>query len=280
MSRTGNNPLRSSKVNSYGKVVVSAILHLPEMDGYHKDRFEVIKVSLNTMRRNAGTDCQVLIWDNGSCSRMTNWLQKTYKPDYLMLSNNIGKASARASIVRMVPDDTIIGIADDDMYYYPGWLTESIKLLQGFPNAGQVSGYPVRTQFRWGCSNTLQWAHKRNALTKGKFITEEWDRDFCTSIGRDYDYQVGTTVLDYDYIIKYQGLEAFAVAHHCQFIAYAGRIAPFCKYDDYAMGDEKPFDNAVDAAGLLRLTTVQRYTRHIGNRLDDDLIALEKGGHA
>jgi len=278
--RTGTNPERHDKVKGYAPIVVSAILHLPNMEGYHADRMKVIQTSLNTMRRNAGTDCQILIWDNGSCSKMINWLKNTYKPDWLILSPNIGKASARASIVRMLPKDTIVGIADDDMYYYPGWLVEQVHVLETFPHVGQVSGYPVRTQFRWGNKKTLKWADNRHILSKGKFIPVQYDKDFCTSIGREYEYQRATTVNDWDYKITYKGIEAYAVAHHCQFIAYAGVIAPFCKFDYDAMGDEKPFDIAVDNAGLLRLTTIERYTRHIGNRLDDDLIELEKGGHA
>jgi hypothetical protein len=47
--------------------------------------------------------------------------------------------------------------------------------------------------------------------------------------------------------------------------------------DRDAMGDEKPFDWAVDNAGLLRLTTTERYTRHIGNILDDELRELWQG---
>jgi len=37
------------------------------------------------------------------------------------------------------------------------------------------------------------------------------------------------------------------------------------------MSDDKLLDNAVDGAGFLRLTTVERYVRHIGNVLDDEL---------
>lgn len=76
---------------------------------------------------------------------------------------------------------------------------------------------------------------------------------------------------DQDYRIEYKGVYTYAMAHHCQWIGYAGKVAPFCRYDEDAMGDEKPFDNAVDRAGLLRLCTEQRYTRHIGNRLDKDM---------
>lgn len=275
--RTAHNPNRTGRVAGYGPVVVGAITHLPDMDSvYHHDRFEVVQASLNSMRRNAGMDCEIMVWDNGSCREFTAWLLEVYEPDYVMLSANIGKASARAGMVRMLPPTTIVGVADDDMYYYPDWLLEQVRLLQHFPNVGQVSGYPVRTQFRWGNRRTLEWAQKHATLEEGKFIPEEYDRDFCTSIGRDYAFQVDYTKGDMDKRITYRGKQAYGVAHHCQWIGYAGKIAPFCKHDLDAMGDEKPFDNGIDAAGLLRLTTVQRYTRHIGNKLDADLVQLEK----
>ena len=271
MSRDGMNQLRLAKIPGYGPVVVGAITHLPNMDGYHADRFEVIKASLDSMRRNAGMDCEIMVWDNGSCIELLHWLINVYRPDYMMMSRNIGKANARSGMVRMLPPSTIVGVADDDMYYYPDWLLEQVNILQHFPNVGQVSGYPVRTQQRWGNKRTLEWAQNHANLNVGKFIPEEYDRDFCTSIGRDYAFHLTYTDADKDYLITYRGKQAYGVAHHCQWIGYAGVMAPFCRWDLDAMGDEKPFDNAVDEAGLLRLTTVTRYTRHIGNKLDADL---------
>lgn len=275
--RTGNNPNRKNRVAGYGPVVVGAITHLPDMiSEYHRDRFDVVRASLNSMRRNAGMDCEIMIWDNGSCIEFTDWLYESYEPDYLMLSANIGKASARAGMVRMLPPGIIVGVADDDMYYYPDWLLEQVRILQHFPNVGQVSGYPVRTQMRWGNVRTLIWADKCAKVEVGRYISEEYDRDFCTSIGRDYAFQVDYTANDMDYRITYLNKQAYAGAHHCQWIGYAGKMAPFCLWDLDAMGDEKPFDNAIDQAGLLRLTTVTRYTRHIGNKLDPDLEKLEQ----
>jgi hypothetical protein len=61
------------------------------------------------------------------------------------------------------------------------------------------------------------------------------------------------------------------MAQHCQFLCQAGKIAPFVRWDHRAMAPEKDFDIAIDEAGLLRLTTKERYTRHMGNIIDDDL---------
>ncbi len=263
--RVGGNPMRSKQVDGLPQVIVSAITHLPDFDGYHEHRFEVVKRSLETMRG----DCATYIWDNGSCKEFRDWLINEYKPDFLTLSPNIGKASARAAIIHSLPENRIIGIADDDMLYYPGWLKESIKILETYPDVGVVSGYPVRTQFRWGNDNTIAWAKKHAKVTKGRYITEEWDFDFCVSIGRDYDRHVRDSLLDLETMIEYKGVKALATGHHCQFIGYAGRLKPHAVWDSYAMGNERPFDESIDKAGLLRLTTPQRYTQHIGNVLDN-----------
>lgn len=273
--RVGQNPNRNATVTGYAPVIIAAITHLPNMHGYHERRFEVIRASLETMRANAGETHQVMIWDNGSCTEFRDWLVHEYRPDYLMTSPNIGKASARAGIIRALPPLTVVGVADDDIYYYPGWLTAQIELLHGFPNVGQVSGCPIRTQARWGNAKTLQWAQQNARLEWGKHIPEDYERDFCAGIGRDYEWHRKYTEKDLDPLITYQGMRVYGTAHHCQFIGYAGKLAPIVRWDLEAMGDEKPFDNAVDAAGLLRLTTTQRYTRHMGNVIDKDIAEME-----
>ncbi|MDD3089589.1 MAG: hypothetical protein PHT95_06575, partial [Candidatus Omnitrophica bacterium] len=65
--RTEMNPNRRTKADGYAPYIASSIVHLPNFEGYHEQRFEVVKTSLTTMRENAGLDCQILIWDNGSC---------------------------------------------------------------------------------------------------------------------------------------------------------------------------------------------------------------------
>ena len=275
MSRVGSNPMRSRTIPNRPGVVISAIVHLPRLsDTYHHHRMEIVRLCLESMRKHVEEDADVLIWDNGSCEEMRRWLSEHYRPDHLILSKNIGKVSARTAILRMFHPDTIIGISDDDMLFYPGWLRPQKKLLGIYPNVGVVSGYPVVTQFRWGCSHTIEKAEKHPDInvTYGKFIEEEYDRDFCTSIGRDYGFQLRTTTNDIQAKALYKGREAYLTGHHCQFICYAGRILPFAVWDNHPMADEKPFDGAIDNAGLMRLTTTKRYTRHMGNIPDEKII--------
>ena len=269
--RTEMNPNRRTKADGYSPYIASSITHLPNFKGYHEQRFEVVKTSLTTMRENAGLDCQILIWDNGSCQEFRDWLLNEYKPDYVVLSNNVGLSNARAGLIRMLPPDVILGVADDDMYYYPDWFKAQVELMNYFPNVGQVSGYPVRTQMRWGNKRTLEWARKVAVVEEGGFIPAEWDRDYCTSIGRDYEWHKKQTENDMDYRITYRGVQAYAFAHHCQFICKVKLLANLMSFTTEAMSDDKPFDWAVDNTGMLRLTTINRYTRHIGNVLDDDL---------
>jgi hypothetical protein len=264
--RLGMNPLRLQQVTEPDKVA-AVITHLPNQEGYHAQRFEVLKTCLLSMRLGA-PGIPVTVWDNGSCHEMIDWLQNEYKPETLILSANIGKSNARAALYHMVNPETIMSLSDDDMLFYPGWWDESEKLLKHFPNVGKISCYPVRTQARWGSTLTREWAKKNGKVRTGKIISEDEDYDFCTSIGRDYNFQKEFTEAEFDTVVKYNGVEAYCFAHHCQFMAYSGVIAPFCKRSDDCMADEKPFDSSVDYAGLLQFTTLQRYARHIGNIVD------------
>jgi glycosyltransferase involved in cell wall biosynthesis len=274
--RVGTNPNRQANVDGYTPVVVAVITHLPNMEDYHEHRLNVIKASLESMRANAGySKFQVMVWDNGSCDALLYWLKRSYKPDFLMQSPNVGKSIARASIVRGLPPETIVGVADDDMFYYPDWLKAHLEVFNTYPNVGTVSGWPVRTQFRFANRSTLEWGRRyASKFERGRFISEREDKDFCTSIGRDYNYQINYTRFDAEVKLCFRGVDAYATGHHCQWLGKAGVIAPLTLFEPAAMANERPFEQMIDNAGLLRLTTFKRYTRHIGNKLDKDLEGL------
>lgn len=267
--RLGNNPMRGRHAQGVPPLVAAVITHLPNQRGYHAGRLEVIQACLTSMRQNAGMDIPIYVWDNGSGDALRDWLQYEYRPDYLTMAPNMGKSSARAAILRAFPTETIVALSDDDMYFHPDWLRPQLELLNGFPDVGQVSGYPVRTQQRWGNVTTLKWAKQFAILETGRFIPEEWDRDFCASIERTYKDHLKMTEDDVDYRVRFQGYEAYAAAHHCQFVAYAGRLANIVEWTWQAMMNERRFDAAVDHAGLLRLTTTARLCQHIGNVMED-----------
>jgi len=222
------------------------------------------------MRRNANMDHTLTIWDNGSCNELREWLQDEFKPDLLVLSENVGKDTARTTLMRMALPDAIVGYSDDDMYFYPDWLRPQVELLQHFPNVACVTGYPVRTSFRWGNTKTKDWARINATLEHGRFLPQQWEDDFADSIGRDVDAHKQTSATDLDARIEYKGAKAYATSHHCQFIGWSNTLTRIQTYSRAAMASDKPFDMALDSIGL-RLSTINRYTRHIGNVLHDEL---------
>lgn len=268
--RVGMNPMIEAKLPPAPRVIAAMITHLPHRKGYHAQRFEVIQACIESLRETS--DIPLYIWDNGSDAKFKDWLTRDVKPEYLTLAPNIGKASARTAIMRTFSLDTVVCYSDDDIQYSPGWLDAHLQLLEGFPNVGVVSGCPVRTQFRWGIDNTLAWARANATLRTGRFISEQWDFDYCQSIGRDYLEHLGDSAKDVDYVIEYKGMQAYATAHHMQFIGYAGRLGVIGLWTDQAMRAEQTFDVTVDKLKLLRLTTIERYTQHLGNVLEKEAV--------
>lgn len=269
--RSGHNPKKNGRADvRLENVVLTCVTHLPNQEGYHAGRLEVIQTCLRTMRAGAHVKHSLAVWDNGSCAELRDWLMFDFKPDILILSANIGKTSARSALTRMLHPNTIVGYADDDILFYDNWLTPQIELLEHFPNVACVTGYPVRTSFRWGNENTLKWAQANGTLETGRFIPQEWEDDFARSLGREVGWHRTYTKDDTDQRVTYQGKQAYCTSHHCQFIARVKTIDRILQYDNSAMGDERPFDLALDSVGL-RLATTQRWTRHIGNVLDESI---------
>lgn len=258
------NPLRFKKLPPSPPVVAAVIVHLPYIAEYHMHRFEIVKRSLETLRDgSANEDRSILIWDNGSCREMRDWLLD-YDPDTLIFSPNVGKSSARKAIFGMLPLDKIVAIADDDMHYEDKWLTKQLAVLNHFPPA-VVSGYPTRFGFKYNTQHTQEWAKKHGKVTYGKFISPEHDWQFARSIGMQ---QPTWNDID-DTLIEYNGMKAYATSHHCQFVTRVRDLVNIVEFDNQGSADEHPFDQKIDDAGLLRLATVERTAYHLGNVLDD-----------
>lgn len=268
--RQGHNPLARENAAKMERIVLHVVTHLPSLTGYHKDRFEIVKTCLTTMTRGAAVPFSLIISDNGSIPELREWVEKEINPFMYIYSKNIGKTAQRKLISRMLPIDTVLCYSDDDVFFYDDWLRPQLELLEKFPLVASVSGYPVRTSFRWGNSHTIQWAREYATVTDGRFIPDEWERDFAISIGRDVNEHRNMTRRDMDTLIEYKGIQAYATSHHCQQIGYAGIFSDALRFDGLAMGEERSFDIRLDELGL-RLATTKRLARHMGNVIDDEL---------
>jgi len=264
------NPLKKDGLAEvFPQHLATVTTHLPSLTGYHAGRLEVVRVCLESMRRTSGLP--VMVWDNGSCAELRDWLINEYKPEYLILSPNVGKQSARRAMCGMLPPETISGFSDDDMLFYPGWFEESLKLLEGFPNVAAVSAWPVRIMFDWAINSTVKWAKENALFETGRFIPIPDEIEYAKSVGIAPNEHIQRVASRYDCRVTYKGLTAYTSAQHCQFIAYAGRILPYCDFTADAMKKEAAFDSLLDDNECLRLTTIKRMSFHMGNDIKNDI---------
>jgi glycosyltransferase involved in cell wall biosynthesis len=269
--RIGNNPMKGKYAPARLKnIVLHVNTYLPNLEGYHAQRLEVVKACIRSMIKGVQLEHSIIISDCGSVPELVEWIRDEVKPNIFNLCDNFGKNNQRKMIASMLPPETILCYADDDIMFTDNWLRPQIDLLLNFPNVACVSGYPVRTSFRWGNTNTKLWALDNAIMSTGRFIPDEWERDFCNSIGRDYETHDTSTRGEVDTVIDYNGRRAFATSHHCQQIGYAGIINKALMFDNEALGSERDFDIRLDKLGL-RLATTDRLARHIGNVLDKEV---------
>lgn len=269
--RVGQNPAKYVKtVARPERITVAVLNYIPFLSGFYAEVLDVLKVCLDSARKDAGLPFDLLVFDNGSCEEAKNFLvneQDEGRIQYLFLSEkNLGKGGAWNILLSGAPGE-IIAYADSDCLFYPGWLSESVKLLEAFPNVGMVTARPFRTNPDF-YSQTVAWVEKNGQTTHGHFIPWETFLEFDRSIGQtDEEIRRHYDSSD-DVKLIYNGVEAMAGASHWQFTARKDVLAQFLPFNmDRPMGQVKQLDQRVNEAGYLRLMPVEPYAMNMSNTL-------------
>ncbi len=281
MARFGINPARG-KTSSYqpAMVTVTLLTYIPHLDGYFRNRFEILQLTLASLIANTGLPYDLLVFDNGSANQVVDYLQDLQQQGnirYLILSSeNIGKIGAFEVLLNAAPGE-YIAYSDDDIFFYPGWLEAHLNVINAFPDVGMVSGAPVRDASERASGSLNKLIGAGNASIKVSFerrIPDEWESDWALSVGRDPQVHLEKTSSQQDIILESQSVEAFGSASHFQFLSLKKLIVNAMpeNWSGKLMGEMNELDEAVDKMGYLRLSTVDRYTRHLGNRISQDLV--------
>jgi len=271
--RVGQNPAKFVKeVAKPERITVAVLSYIPFLSGFYAETLDVLKVCLESARTDAGLPFDLLVFDNGSCAEVQDWLlgeQRAGHIQYLILSEkNLGKGGAWNVILSGAPGE-IIAYADSDVLFYPGWLKASVDLLETFPNVGMVTARPFRTNPQFYTS-TLNWAEAQPdvQVERGQFIPWEVFREFDLSLGQSEEEIRQRYETTEDVRLTYRGLQAMAGASHWQFTAYKSTLAQFLPFQmDRPMGQVKQLDQRVNEAGLLRLMPTQPYAMNLSNTL-------------
>jgi glycosyltransferase involved in cell wall biosynthesis len=281
MTRIGMNPARD-RVGDYrpARVTVAVLACVPYLEGYFKRRWDLLRLCLGSILANTHEPYDLLVFDNGSCEAVRAYLDSLLEAgriQYLLsASKNIGKIGAFKLMFPAAPGE-IIAYCDDDMFFYPGWLSAHLELLDRFPRVGAVSGSPIRDMFGHGIQSNLRFAEgdPETRLLRGHTIPVEWEIDWADSYGRDHELHRQWVDRNQDIILERRGVKAYAAANHNQFVSPKS-VATALLPKDWSgrlMGGMVEFDNAMDAQGYLRLSTLGRTTKHMGNMATPELVS-------
>ena len=285
--RLGQNPAKAiDQVPQPERVTVAIVSYIPFLSGYYAESLQVLQTCLNSLWENTPRPYDLLIFDNASCAEVRDYLSQAHQQgriQYLVLSDrNVGKGGAWNFIFQGAPGE-VIAYADSDVYFFPGWLEVSLKVLDTFPKTGMVSSRPLRTPEKFFTS-TLEWTRQISdsgrtpdtadhaTLEQGQFMSWEVFKEHNDSLGVSTELAQEWFNSSHDWRIGYQDQVVYAGAAHFQFLAPKSvlqQVVPFKM--DRPMGQVRAIDQLLNDLGYLRLNTSQPYVKHLGNSLSSPL---------
>jgi glycosyltransferase involved in cell wall biosynthesis len=271
LMRKGQNPAKFVKdVARPERITVALLNYIPFLSGFYAETLDVLKVSLESMLKDAGLPFDLMVFDNGSCEEVREYLvneKEEGRIQYLILSEkNMGKGGAWNVMLTGAPGE-IIAYTDADVLFSPNWLKRSVEILEIFPNVGMVTARPFRTPPEF-YESTLKWARDKAALDEGQFIPWETFLEFNLSLGQTEEENKKVYAETKDWRIQYKGVTAMAGASHWQFTAYKSTLQQFLPIDmDKPMGQVRQLDKRMNDAGLLRLMVSDPLAMNMSNTL-------------
>lgn len=271
--RKGINPVKQLNTVEKPQRVTTAVLnHIPFLDGFYADMLNVLDMSLTSLRENAGMDFDLLVYDNGSCPEARAYLLSEFdhgKIQTLILSDrNMGKGGAWNVMLQAAPGE-IVAYADNDVLYHEGWLRESVKVLDTYPNVGMVTSRPYHSIPEL-YSASMDWAEGNSdvKMEKGNFINPDWIREFLQSLERTEE-EILEDINQEDVRLTYKGVSTFCGASHWQFLAWKKVLQEFLPIDlSKPLGQVLRLDKMVNDRGYLRLMTDKPYVMNLSNTVE------------
>lgn len=255
-------------------VLVAIVVYIPHLKGYFTNRLAVLRLCLDSLYQTTPNEVEFLVFDNGSCTEVEGYLSDLVRHgdlNYLYRSHlNIGKLAAMRLIFQLATRE-VVAFSDDDIFFYPKWLESQLAILNNFPKVGMVSGVPTLDGAGFALDSTLNIAKLDTSisLTEEAYIPEEWEADWAASTGRDPGQRAIEARRTKVAKLMHNGIEAYVGATHFQFLSFVSRIVSCLPegWPSNLMGGMRELDSRINQSGYLRLSTVRRWVRHLGNHI-------------
>ena len=255
---------------------IAVLSYIPSHEGYFAQSLEILKVQIASIHHTT-REFDLMVFDNGSSLEVQQELQSLQKEGlihFLILSRfNLGKTGALNWILAGLQNE-LIGYADGDVLFRPGWFEKSLEILQAFPSAGMISAQPSFFDALRGKGQ----AHLalKQAGDRYKITNETLD----PSAVEEYGHGIGLSLEEIEDLKKTSnqiveenksGVRAVMGASHMQFIMpreVARRVIPLPATFALSPKEDTVLNTNIDQAGFLHLSTLKPYVQHMGNRLD------------
>lgn len=275
--RVGENPAKKiNRIPKPQRITVAVLSYIPFLNGYYRECLDVLKLCLQSIWNNTDLAYDLLVFDNGSCPEAKEFLfesQRAKKIQYLLFSEkNIGKGGAWNVIFSCAPGE-IIAYCDSDAFFYKGWLSACVKVLETYPKVGMVTARPMRTRAEL-FSSTIKWAenNKNVKLEKGQILNYEEFHDFAITLGYSEERIHEMYQSTIDYRITYKGLPSFIGANHFQFVSWKNTLNQFIPLKmTKPLGQVQLLDKLINESGYLRLSTHQSLVQNMSNHVPNDV---------
>lgn len=275
--RKGQNPAKMGLPAYQPKRLGLAFLsYIPSQEGYFAQSLGILKYQVASIHH-ATQEFDLLIFDNGSCPEVQEELRRMQASGFihfLLLSRfNVGKTGALNWILAALPNE-LIGFADGDVLFRPGWLEKTLEIRQAFPNAGLVTAQPCFFDILRGTGR----AHLSLANNVRYHLV---DQCLDSSVVEEYGRGTGLTAKQIEGIKKTPshvveerktGVRAVIGASHMQFVLsreIARRVIPLPSSFALHKDEDAVLNRNIDQADFLHLSTLEAYVYHMGNRLDE-----------
>lgn len=280
--RVGSNPQKSERkiiLLTHHRIVV--VVYIPNEEGFYEHSFDVFKMCLNSLVSTINSTAAITVVNNGSHRKVADFLNlylQEKKIDTLISYNtNIGKIDALIGAARGAREKYIT-LTDADILFTTGWQEKVEEVFFNFSNVGSVSPIPVKGLL-FGTSTVLRQILLRKIKFKSMSIPENFEGynkylesiNWDLEIDRDHKWNVvesnncranigsGHQVLTIDRDILFQ-----TVPTNPSLTLVGGTSE-----NDYV-------DFSIDKANKLRLSTYHNYAFHMGNKLEDWMVDLQK----
>jgi glycosyltransferase involved in cell wall biosynthesis len=279
--RQGQNPAKMGLPAYRPKRLGLALLSfIPSDNGYFAQSLEILKYQIASIHRST-TDFDLMVFDNGSMREVQDQLRQLQIRGLInclvLSSRNLGKTGALNWILAALPND-MIGFADGDVLFRPGWWEQTERIFSLFPRGGLVTAQPC-------LFDTLRGTGKANTFLKDDqnyrcfrtFIVPEAVDEYVRGTGLEAQQAKMLKQTPVDFVEERKSsFQVVLGASHMQFVLRretARRLLPLPA--EYALNKDEDthLNRSVDSMGLLHLSTTLPFVYHMGNRLDENTLA-------